>query len=228
MMAELLLSWPGLEESDPWSFNPLGAVVPIDHGIKVVYRRRKLLLSYHLPHNTVETWLNSYCVWCKCFSLFLTQRLHLKNTNPTIDSAFKVRRSSSWSRSLQEYPIFTAVSCLSPVRTQICSPALRSLVIVSGTPSCKRSSMPVAPEGSKRLDYKTQNPWDGSHVSEKKRKYKECLTLWRTWHIYVLQGQYVDFNGHCVLLPYFCAGTAWALNPWCTRKGVEFSRNIVG
>lgn len=38
-----------------------------------------------------------------------------------------------------------AVSCLSPVRTQICRPAWRNLAMVSGTPSCRRSSIPVAP-----------------------------------------------------------------------------------
>lgn len=38
-----------------------------------------------------------------------------------------------------------AVSCLSPVSTQIWRPALRRAVMVSGTPSCSRSSMPVAP-----------------------------------------------------------------------------------
>jgi len=38
-----------------------------------------------------------------------------------------------------------AVSSLSPVATQILMPALLRSAIVSGTPSCKRSSMAVAP-----------------------------------------------------------------------------------
>lgn len=63
----------------------------------------------------------------------------------TWDSAFRVMTSSSWSSSLQAYAMLMAVSCLSPVRTQICRPAWRSLVMVSGTPSCRRSSIPVAP-----------------------------------------------------------------------------------
>ena len=38
-----------------------------------------------------------------------------------------------------------AVSCLSPVKTQILIPADRRLAIVRGTPSCNLSSIAVAP-----------------------------------------------------------------------------------
>lgn len=65
----------------------------------------------------------------------------------TWESAFSVRISSSGSSSLQAYAILMAVSCLSPVNTQICRPAFRRAAMVSGTPSCSRSSIPVAPEG---------------------------------------------------------------------------------
>lgn len=41
--------------------------------------------------------------------------------------------------------MLTAVSCLSPVNTQIFIPASWRDAIVSGTPSCRRSSIPVAP-----------------------------------------------------------------------------------
>lgn len=41
--------------------------------------------------------------------------------------------------------MLTAVSCLSPVKTQSWIPASRRAAIVSGTPSCSRSSIPVAP-----------------------------------------------------------------------------------
>lgn len=41
--------------------------------------------------------------------------------------------------------MLTAVSCLSPVKTQSWIPASRRAVIVSGTPSCSLSSIPVAP-----------------------------------------------------------------------------------
>lgn len=73
----------------------------------------------------------------------------------TGDSAFNVMISSSWSSSLQAYAILTAVSCLSPVRTQICNPALRKLAMVSGTPSCKRSSIPVAPNHMEKVNHST-------------------------------------------------------------------------
>lgn len=56
---------------------------------------------------------------------------------------------SVWSSSLQEYAIVTAVSCLSPVKTQSWIPACRSAAMVSGTPSWSRSSIPVAPGKSK-------------------------------------------------------------------------------
>lgn len=55
-----------------------------------------------------------------------------------------ITRSSS-SSSLQAYPMLTAVSNLSPVSTHTWIPASRSATMVSGTPSCRRSSMPVAP-----------------------------------------------------------------------------------
>ena len=44
-----------------------------------------------------------------------------------------------------EYPIFIAVSTLSPVNTQIIIPVYRISLIVSGTPSCNLSSIAVEP-----------------------------------------------------------------------------------
>lgn len=55
-----------------------------------------------------------------------------------------ITRSSS-SRRPQAYPMLTAVSGLSPVSTHTFIPASRSAWMVSGTFSCRRSSMPVAP-----------------------------------------------------------------------------------
>lgn len=69
----------------------------------------------------------------------------------TWESAFSVRISSSGSSSLQAYAMLTAVSCLSPVSTHICRPAFRRASMVSGTPSCSRSSMPVAPVGRRNM-----------------------------------------------------------------------------
>mmetsp|Transcript_3683 Transcript_3683/g.9268 ORF Transcript_3683/g.9268 Transcript_3683/m.9268 type:complete len:263 (+) Transcript_3683:1445-2233(+) len=48
---------------------------------------------------------------------------------------------SSW----QANPMFSAVSCLSPVSTQILIPALASVAMASGTPTCSLSSIAVAP-----------------------------------------------------------------------------------
>ena len=48
-------------------------------------------------------------------------------------------------KSLQLWAMLMAVSCLSPVSTHTTMPASRSLAITSGTPSCNRSSIPVAP-----------------------------------------------------------------------------------
>mmetsp|Transcript_20503 Transcript_20503/g.56885 ORF Transcript_20503/g.56885 Transcript_20503/m.56885 type:complete len:361 (+) Transcript_20503:2615-3697(+) len=48
-------------------------------------------------------------------------------------------------RTLVEYPISMAVSRLSPVNTQSLIPALPSVAMVSGTPTCSLSSMAVAP-----------------------------------------------------------------------------------
>lgn len=46
---------------------------------------------------------------------------------------------------LQAYPMLMAVSCLSPVRTQMRIPACASCLIASGTPSCNLSSIAVQP-----------------------------------------------------------------------------------
>lgn len=46
-------------------------------------------------------------------------------------------------------PMLMAVSCLSPVRTQILMSAFIRVAMVSGTPACRRSSMAVAPKRSK-------------------------------------------------------------------------------
>lgn len=46
-------------------------------------------------------------------------------------------------------PMLMAVSCLSPVRTQILMPALIRVAMVSGTPAWRRSSMAVAPSNIK-------------------------------------------------------------------------------
>ena len=45
----------------------------------------------------------------------------------------------------QAMPMFTAVSCLSPVSTHTPMPAAFSEAMVSGTPSWRRSSMPDEP-----------------------------------------------------------------------------------
>jgi hypothetical protein len=50
-----------------------------------------------------------------------------------------------WRSSLHENPMLIAVSCLSPVSTQILIPAFASVLIVFGTSSCSLSSMAVAP-----------------------------------------------------------------------------------
>ena len=50
----------------------------------------------------------------------------------------------------EEKPMLMAVSCLSPVNTHTFMPASFKLSMASGTPSCRRSSIPVAPKCSKR------------------------------------------------------------------------------
>uniref|UniRef100_A0A2P2MIH6 Phospholipid-transporting ATPase n=2 Tax=Rhizophora mucronata TaxID=61149 RepID=A0A2P2MIH6_RHIMU len=57
---------------------------------------------------------------------------------------------SSLSR-LHAYPIFTAVSILSPVKTHILIPACASLSMHSGTPFCSLSSTAVAPRRTSSL-----------------------------------------------------------------------------
>mmetsp|Transcript_49780 Transcript_49780/g.128075 ORF Transcript_49780/g.128075 Transcript_49780/m.128075 type:complete len:252 (-) Transcript_49780:654-1409(-) len=51
-------------------------------------------------------------------------------------------------RRLHAYPMLMAVSCLSPVSTQIFKPPLARLAIASGTPAWSLSSMAVAPTSS--------------------------------------------------------------------------------
>ena len=53
--------------------------------------------------------------------------------------------------SFADFAMLMAVSTLSPVSTQSLISALASSWIVSGTPSCNRSSMAVAPTISKSL-----------------------------------------------------------------------------
>lgn len=56
---------------------------------------------------------------------------------------------SNWSvgrKSLQAHAMLMAVSCLSPVSTHTLIPAVCKASIVSGTSSCNRSTIPVAPE----------------------------------------------------------------------------------
>lgn len=58
---------------------------------------------------------------------------------------------SNWSvarKSLQAHAMLMAVSCLSPVSTHTLIPALCKASMVSGTSSCNRSTIPVAPEDS--------------------------------------------------------------------------------
>ena len=58
---------------------------------------------------------------------------------------FKVNNFCSLDNKLQLYPIFLAVSNLSPVKTHIFIPADLNSIIVSGTLSCNLSSPTVPP-----------------------------------------------------------------------------------
>mmetsp|Transcript_12492 Transcript_12492/g.34460 ORF Transcript_12492/g.34460 Transcript_12492/m.34460 type:complete len:282 (+) Transcript_12492:1130-1975(+) len=69
---------------------------------------------------------------------FSTSRTSVGPPSNMMFSILSVRRR-------QALPILRAVSSLSPVSIQIAIPAEHRCWMVSGTPSCKRSSMPVAP-----------------------------------------------------------------------------------
>lgn len=74
-----------------------------------------------------------------------------------------------------------AVSCLSPVSTQICRPALRRAAMVSGTPSWSRSSMPVAPERGRKQQLAhiqknnqilSYNSWRGEIINKLPKRWR--------------------------------------------------------
>lgn len=70
----------------------------------------------------------------------------------------RIKSLSSGSRSLHAWAMLIAVSCLSPVSIQILMPAFWRASIDSGTPSCRRSSMPVAPKKQPRCNRVCEKP----------------------------------------------------------------------
>lgn len=87
------------------------------------------------------------------FTLFPPPRLL------TLLSQLAINMWSVGLRSLQAKAILIAVSCLSPVRTHTLIPASCRASMVSGTSSCRRSTIPVAPgsQDTIRLGQPTQN-----------------------------------------------------------------------
>mmetsp|Transcript_78837 Transcript_78837/g.198079 ORF Transcript_78837/g.198079 Transcript_78837/m.198079 type:complete len:230 (+) Transcript_78837:2284-2973(+) len=65
---------------------------------------------------------------------------------PAPEPMSRIMTSISSLRTFVLYPIFLAVSNLSPVSTQSFTPAPRRRTMVSATPTCSLSSMPVAPK----------------------------------------------------------------------------------
>lgn len=57
-----------------------------------------------------------------------------------------------------------AVSCLSPVRTQILMSALIRVEMVSGTPAWRRSSMAVAPSNIRFCGIEHKSVTDGAGI----------------------------------------------------------------
>lgn len=67
-----------------------------------------------------------------------------------VHSSVKPQRVTQYTSHFQPLsPMLMAVSCLSPVRTQILISALIRVAMVSGTPAWRRSSMAVAPSSIK-------------------------------------------------------------------------------
>lgn len=134
-------------------------------GNSFYFKWTKLYMTVLCSSSFCYMWSREYVAWCSFMDLavFSCGDCSLKQNSVklqavkewrdstlyfsvlTLFSVLMVKTVSLWSRSLQEYAMLTAVSCLSPVSTQICIPASRSAAIVSGTPSCSRSSIPVAP-----------------------------------------------------------------------------------
>lgn len=86
--------------------------------------RGKRPTSQWLPETEAPWWPSHRALlWVLARHVAASGRAGPPLNPPTRDSAFRVMMSSSWSRSLQAYAMLMAVSCLSPVRTQICSPA---------------------------------------------------------------------------------------------------------
>ena len=78
---------------------------------------------------------------------FLISSLALSNSRLITSLSFPITASylRVWSSSVQENPMFIAVSILSPVKTQIMIPAYFNIWIVFPTSSCNLSSIAVAP-----------------------------------------------------------------------------------
>ena len=109
---------------DPQLFYPLG----------ISYRRGE-------GNGTGTTWCISYCY------------LPLGHTFSMYPDLGAYQKHFSWfspphCKRIPAHWIFCLPTCLSPVRTQTLRPPWRSLAMVSGTPSCRRSSMPVTPRSS--------------------------------------------------------------------------------
>mmetsp|Transcript_7679 Transcript_7679/g.25051 ORF Transcript_7679/g.25051 Transcript_7679/m.25051 type:complete len:227 (-) Transcript_7679:288-968(-) len=81
------------------------------------------------------------CAWFKRVRVSAWVQTLWKSREFTIICSIVSGGSSSW----QATPMLMAVSSLSPVRTQTLTPASKSAWTVSGTPSCKRSSIAVDP-----------------------------------------------------------------------------------
>ena len=84
--------------------------------------------------------------WCSCIAVSFSCKFNLVSF---FVCSLMINKFISSLSNLHDIPILMAVSCLSPVKTQILIPACCKVWIVSETPSCNLSSIAVAPSKNK-------------------------------------------------------------------------------
>mmetsp|Transcript_41388 Transcript_41388/g.129603 ORF Transcript_41388/g.129603 Transcript_41388/m.129603 type:complete len:292 (-) Transcript_41388:2393-3268(-) len=134
--------------------SPMTRIISTSRGASLLLEMRKLRLCLltgrgeRPPRCALSTSLSSLCQSSSFSSMSsaCSSRISAKVPGaPATRLSLMVMTSISFFTSWQARPMLMAVSSLSPVKTQILMPAFMSVATVSGTSSCRRSSMAVAP-----------------------------------------------------------------------------------
>ena len=113
--------------------------------------------------------------------------LFVLSKDPNFDTCLPEHVNGLWNPP-PHFP-FLLITCLSPVRTQTLIPAFLSLSMVSGTPSCNLSSMPVAPVKKKLVNVQSYQDTNLSKIFPFLQKFLfrtslllPALRFCKSWH----------------------------------------------